>query len=243
MTGDHPLKALPKDLSLIWHGVNDLKNLEFFLKSNVYWAEGDLRGSEMGSLILRHDPFDSHPLRAGEGLLEATEWLDILLKSGRGIQIDLKEGGETAERLIRLLKDRRVPEERLWFTTNLKDIALEDYARLAREFPNVPVQSAIPLRFMFQDMSAAERSEWLALNRAVGVRHLAMSWYEEPVAEELDELRKAGFGVHFFYVNSAKDILTAATLKPNSITSDFHVPEWGLFGRGSGENGFYLEKA
>jgi hypothetical protein len=70
-----------------------------------------------------------------------------------------------------------------------------------------------------------------------------MSWYEEPAEGELRELREAGFGVHFFYVNGAADIAKAAALKPDSITSDFHIPEWGLFGRGSGENGFYLEKA
>jgi hypothetical protein len=242
MSEGHPLKPLSKDISFIWHGVNDLKNLEFFLKSDIYWAEGDLRAEENGTLVLRHDPWDSHPFRTGESRLEASEWLDILLKSGRGIQIDIKEGGATLESLIRLLKDRHVPEERMWFTTNLKDIALEDYGRLAREFPKVPLQSAIPLRFMFQDMSAAERGEWLGINRSIGVRHLAMSWYEEPAAEELKELREAGFGVHFFYVNTAADILKAAALKPDSITSDFHVPEWGLFGRGSGENGFYLEK-
>src|SRR6185436_17964452 len=106
MLEGHPLTALSKDISLIWHGANDLKNLEFFLKSDIYWAEGDLRASENGVLVLRHDPWDSHPRRTGEGVLDASEWLDILLKSGRGIQIDLKEGGDTAERLIRLLKDR-----------------------------------------------------------------------------------------------------------------------------------------
>lgn len=243
MGASNPLETLSKDVSLIWHGVNDPKNLNYLLKSNIYWAEGDWRSREDGVLVLRHDPFETHPLQEGEVQLEATDWLKALDQAGKGIQVDLKEGGETMEKMIRLLRDSRVSEDRLWFTTNLKDISMEDYARLAREFPKVPMQSAIPLRFMFQDMSAAERRDWMDLNRSVGVRHLAMSWYEEPVEKEVAELREAGFGVHFFYVNSAQDVLKAASLKPDSITSDFHIPEWGLFGRGSGENGFYLEKA
>jgi len=234
-----PLKNLCPGLTWIWHGVNDSQNLKFFIKSNVYWAEGDVRLSEGGILILRHDPFETHPARAEESILEARDWVSALNASERGIQIDLKGGGETLEQVIRLVRDFRIPSERLWFTTNLKDISTDDYARLNREFPGVPLQSAIPLRFMFQEMTWDERRDWLELNRSVGVRHLAMSWYEEPTAQELDELREAGFKVHFFYVDTVSDLQKAAALKPDSITSDFHLPEWGFFGRGSGENGYY----
>jgi hypothetical protein len=191
--------------------------------------------------VLRHDPFETHPLRSEEVFLEFEVWLSELLKGGKGIQVDLKEGGETMDRVIRTLRAHRVPEDRLWLTTNLKDVSLDDYARLAREFPKTPLQSAIPLRFMFQEMTREERAAWMELNRGVGIRHLAISWYDEPAASELEEIRAAGFGVHFFYVNSAEDIGRAAALGPDSITSDFHIPEWDLFGRGSGENGFYLD--
>ena len=37
-----------------------------------------------------------------------------------------------------------------------------------------------------------------------------------------------------------KDFEAALKLNPKSITSDFHISEWGLMGRGSGENGSYL---
>src|SRR5262249_40364311 len=129
------LKDLSKDISFIWHGVNDPKNLEFFLKSNIYWAEGDLRASNEGNLVLRHDPFETHPLLPGEGLFDAVAWLVALQSAGKGIQIDIKEGGETATALVNFLKDLKIPQERLWFTTNLKDIAIDDYARLGSAFP------------------------------------------------------------------------------------------------------------
>src|SRR5262245_35105637 len=91
---------LPKELHLIWHGVNDHLNLELFLKSDIYWVEGDLRGHEDGLLVLRHDPWDSHPLRPDERLLDFQHWLKAAHGSGKGIQIDLKEGGSTMDRMI-----------------------------------------------------------------------------------------------------------------------------------------------
>ncbi|HSA58479.1 MAG TPA: hypothetical protein VLJ37_02185 [bacterium] len=237
------LTELEQDLDLIWHGVNDPANLEFFLKSNIYWAEGDVRGHEDGLLVLRHDPWETHPLRPEEGLLDFRDWLKAAHEAGKGIQIDLKEGGSTMDRMIHLLKEVRFPESRLWFTTNLKDVAIEDYGRLGRTFPHARLQSTIPLRFMFQDMTVDDRTSWLDLNRGLGARFLSISWYDEPTAGELEEIRNAGFGINLFYVNTMEDIRKAVALKPDAITSDFHVPEWGLFGRGSGENGFYLEKA
>lgn len=234
---------LPKDIHFIWHGVNDHKNLESFLKSGVYWAEGDLRGLE-DSLVLRHDPLDTHDLQPGESLLDFRHWLETISASGKGIQIDFKEGNETMQRTIALLKDLRISQSRLWFTTNLKDVAMEEYAKLGQAFPEAALQSTIPIRFMYQEMGEEERLTWLDLNRGLGVRHLSISWYDEPKPEEIQEIREAGFSINLFYVNTIEDIRRAITLKPDSITSDFHIPEWGLFGRGSGENGFYpLEKA
>lgn len=237
------LSDIKNRLQLIWHGVNDHTNLESFLKSDIYWAEGDLRGHEEGLLVLRHDPWDTHPLRPGEGLLDFRHWLKAAHEAGKGIQIDLKEGGSTMDRMIDLLKEFRVTESRLWFTTNLKDVALDDYGRLGRTFPGARLQSAVPLRFMFQAMTADERHSWLEINRSLGARYVSISWYDEPTRAELEEIRQAGFGINLFYVNTLEDIRKALSLEPDSITSDFHIPEWDLFGRGSGENGYYLEKA
>lgn len=236
------LTDLPRDLQLIWHGVNDPKNLEYFLKSDIYWAEGDLREQREDRLVLRHDPFDSHPLVEGEALLDFRDWLGAVFGAGRGIQIDLKEGGRAMERMIDIVKGAGVPADRLWFTTNLKDVPMDDYARLGQAFPGARLQSAIPIRFMFQDMIPAERGAWLEINRGLGVTDLSMSWYDEPTAEQLDEIHKQGFSVNIFYVNTLEEIRRAVLMGPDSLTSDFHIPEWGLFGRGSGENGFYLEK-
>lgn len=234
------LTDIPPTIQLAWHGVNDRLNLEHFLKSPIPWGEGDLRHDGNLGLVLRHDSFDSHPLRADESLLPFEEWLAALQASGKSIKIDLKEGCGTMEKMIQLLKDRRVDESKLWITTNLKDVSMDDFARLRGVFPHVIFQSTIPLRFMFQNMTKEDRASWLDLNRRLGVTRLSISWYDSPTREEIAEIRSHGFEINLYHVNSLDDFRTAVALEPEAITSDFHLPEWNLFGRGAGENGFYL---
>lgn len=233
---------IPQKIELVWHGVNDGLNLDLFLKSPVHWAEGDVRSNGTERLVLRHDGFETHPLREAESLLHFDDWLKALKANGKGIQIDLKEGGETMEKMIGLLKDHKIDESRLWVTTNLKDVSMDDYSHLRKVFPQMTLQSTIPIRFMFKEMNHEERRAWLSLNAGLGVKRLSVSWYDQPTREELQEIREIGFEINLYHVDSPETFREAVLLEPESITSDFHVPEWELFGRGSGENGFYLEK-
>ncbi len=234
------LSEIPRTIDLVWHGVNDPLNLERFLQSPIPWGEGDLRQDPEGRLTLRHDSFDTHPRREGEPALAFEEWTDRLLAGGKSLKVDLKEGGATQQRLVDLFKKRRVDESRLWITTNLKDVSTDDYGRLRGVFPRAILQSTIPIRFMYQVMAAADRQEWLDMNRSLGVTRLSVSWYDGPTAEELGDVKKAGFEINLYHVNSVDDFKRAIALRPEAITSDFHIPEWNLFGRGSGENWFYL---
>ena len=51
-------RDLPRQVELVWHGVNDRANLRHFLASPVRWGEGDVRRDPRGRLVMRHDPFD-----------------------------------------------------------------------------------------------------------------------------------------------------------------------------------------
>ena len=52
-------RALPRQVQLVWHGVNDAANLAEFVASGVLWAEIDIRDDPSGELILRHDSFET----------------------------------------------------------------------------------------------------------------------------------------------------------------------------------------
>ena len=80
------------------------------------------------------------------------------------------------------------------------------------------------------------------MNQKLGVSRMSICWYDEPTLQELSEMTERGFEINLYHVNNIQDFKSALLLKPAAITSDFHIPEWNLFGRGSGENGFYLEK-
>lgn len=235
------IQDIPESIQLVWHGVNDPLNLDFFIKSSIPWGEGDVRGGLNGSLILRHDNFETHPKRDGERFLRFEDWVKALKKAGKGIQIDLKEGGEVMGKMVSVLKEQGIDEGKLWVTTNLKDVSMDDYASLRGIFPRMTLQSTIPIRFMFSEMNQEERRAWLGLNEGMGVKRLSISWYDSPTQEEIDEIKGCGFETNLYHVNSLQDFREAVPLHPDSITSDFHLPEWSLYGRGSGENGFYLE--
>lgn len=239
------LNEIPEGIELVWHGVNDPLNLDYFIRSPIPWGEGDVRGGPNGKLVMRHDSFDTHPLRDGEALVLFDDWIKAFKACGKGIQIDLKEGCETMEKMIAILKAYQVDESRLWITTNLKDVSIDDYTRLRTVFPQMTFQSTIPIRFMFREMNGEERRAWLALNEGMGVKRLSVSWLDSPTRPEVDEIKGLGFEINLYHVNGPEAFRETIRLGPHSITSDFHMPEWGLFGRGSGENGFYysaLEK-
>ena len=79
------------------------------------------------------------------------------------------------------------------------------------------------------------------MNRSLGVTRLSVSWYDLPTSEELGDVKEAGFEINLFHVNTIDDFKKVIALRPEAITSDFHIPEWNLHGRGSGENWFYLD--
>lgn len=232
---------IPSSIQLAWHGLNDRLNLDFFLKSPIPWGEIDLRQNANGELTLRHDPFDTHPLRDREVLLSFKECLTDIQQHGKCLKIDLKEGAKTMVKMVEVLKKSQFDESRLWITTNLKDVSLDDYGGLKKTFPRAILQSTIPHRFMFRDMTEEDRVAWLSLNQGLGVTRLSISWYDLPSEEEVKKLKGHGFEVNLYHVDSLTDFHGAISLRPEAITSDFHLPEWGFYGRGSGENGFYLE--
>ena len=51
----------------------------------------------------------------------------------------------------------------------------------------------------------------------------------------LDAIEARGWGVNISGVPDLEAFLEASLLLPTSVTADFNFPEWGYFGRGSGE--------
>lgn len=234
------LETLSSSTHLTWHGLNDPLNVTYFLKSSIPWGESDVRLGPDGHLVLRHDPPEELHWEHSE-LMRFDDWVDALVRGGKKMVMDLKEGGEALDQVISILRRHSLNANHLWFATSLKDVSVEDYTKLRQAFPAAVFSSTIPLRFMFQSMDRAQRETWYEINRSMGATRFSVSWHDHPQPEEVTEVHQAGFEINLYHVNTLEDFRQAIRLNPKAITSDFHIPVWNLFGRGAGENGFYLD--
>ena len=234
-------KSLPKNIQLVWHGLNDRANLLQFLASDVQWGEVDVRlDPNTGNLILRHDSFDRTPLQDQEDLLTLDEVLSPINALGRSINLDLKEGGPHISRVISLIGEYGFEDSRVWFNASVNALGENDFRRFAKEFPSSVVQCPIdfvaPAIAAFPDDAKRTLDEF----KSWGINRFSLKWSTFNRRQVIDQLDDWGFEINIYNVPDLESFLKAVLLLPTSVTSDFNFPQWHYFGRGSGENGEYV---
>ena len=234
-----PERELSGRVGFVWHGVNDQLNLDRFLRSDVRWAEIDLRRDPAGRLVLRHDGFDETPWRRDEPSLLASSAIQQLVAAGRSVKLDLKEGGSTMTEAIELVDASGLREERVWLNAELPAVGQRGFGALRERFPgstiSAPVDFLVPL--MLASESATDHT--LGLLRDWGLSRLSLRW--SPLVRcLLDPLEAKDWQVNLYGVPDLEAFLEASLLLPTSVTADFNFPEWRYFGRGSGEGGITL---
>ena len=233
-------KSLPKNIQLVWHGLNDRANLLQFLASDVQWGEVDVRlDPSSDNLILRHDSFDRTPLQDHEELLTLDEVLSPLNELGRSINLDLKEGGPHISRIIALIGEYGFDDSRVWFNASVDSLGESDFRRFAKEFPASVVQC--PIDFVAHAISAFPDDAKRTLDelKSWGINRFSLKWSTFNRREVIDQLSDWGFEINIYNVPDLESFLKAVLLLPTSVTSDFNFPQWHYFGHGSGENGEY----
>jgi hypothetical protein len=232
-------EALPQHLQLVWHGANDRANLGQFLSSAVSWGECDVRTDPLGRLVLRHDGFDSRPWSREEQLLTLDEWLAACARVDKGIKLDLKEGGEAAERVSRAVAGYGFPRQRVWFNGALGQLREADFRHLAALWPGVVLQCPVDFLAPLVLGAPAQARELLATLRSWGINRFSLDWRTERQREVFERLDSWGHEINFYNVPDLESFLQAALLLPRSLTSDFNFPEWNYYGRGSGRDNVY----
>ena len=215
-------KSLPKNIQLVWHGLNDRANLLQFLASDVQWGEVDVRlDPDSGNLILRHDSFDRTPLKEQEDLLTLEEVLRPINALGRSIKLDLKEGGPHISRVIDLVGEYGFEASRVWFNASVNELGEEDFKRFATEFPSSVVQCPIdfvaPVIAAFPDdakRSLDELTSW-------GINRFSLNWSTSNKQLVLEQLKKWGFEINIYNVPDLESFLKAVLFLPTSVTSDY----------------------
>ncbi|MGH9212545.1 MAG: HAD family hydrolase [Acidimicrobiales bacterium] len=254
---------LPRQVELVWHGVNDQPNLRQLLASPVRWAEVDVRRHPVGPLVLRHDPFPPYDLAGGgpgllgssrsngtsggdgahgtdgaDGLLRLSEVLDDLRRGGKAVVVDLKEPGLVDE-VLALVDACGFADADLWFNGRLDVLGEEAIRSLRAAHPGAVIQC--PVDFVSPTVSARplDALERLEVLTAWGISRFSLAWAQPRIRQVCEHLDEWGCEVNLYAVADLAQFLEAVLLLPRSITADFNFPEWHYFGRGAGHGGHY----
>ena len=216
--------TLPRHVQFVWHGVKDNNGLAEFIESDVQWCEMDVRTDPVtGQLVLTSEPIDD---TLPVNLTSLDVVLDAVIRSERSIKLDIRENGHTLDALVAEIRDRSVPEDRLWFSANIDELGEGGFRRLRRTFPRAVVQC--PVDFMAPLILAMpERareildslSEW-------GINRVSVKWDNLARRQVLDSLEEWGYEVNIYNVPDLESFLKAALLLPTSLTADFDSPSW-----------------
>lgn len=207
-------------VTLVWHGINDAGNLRQFLASSVHWGECDVRRDPRGRLVSRHDSFERSPWRRDEPHLPLDRLLHETARHGKAIKLDLKEGGETVERVLERAALHGFGADRLWFNGEIGAPRESDFRRLAAAVPDEACGLLRALR------------EW-------GIGRFSIGWRNRHRAALSDCLESLGYEINIYGVPDLESFLQAALMLPCSLTADFNFPAWHYYGRGSGEERAY----
>ena len=226
-------------VTLVWHGINDAGNLRQFLASSVHWGECDVRRDPRGRLVSRHDSFERSPWRRDEPHLPLDRLLHETARHGKAIKLDLKEGGETVERVLERAALHGFGADRLWFNGEIGALRESDFRRLAAAHPGAVLQC--PADFL-GPLAAAVPDEARRLLRALrewGIGRFSIGWRNRHRTALSDCLESLGYEINIYGVPDLESFLRAALMLPCSLTADFNFPTWHYYGRGSGEGRAY----
>ncbi|MCF7803477.1 MAG: DUF2181 domain-containing protein [Candidatus Marinimicrobia bacterium] len=228
---------LPDSILYCWHGINDYENLRRFLDSSVQWGEVDVRvDPESGELISRHDSLARSPRFSNEEFLTLRESLVRFKKNDRGVKVDLKMGGAVVAETLKLLKSLGFSAEEVWFHADIQVIGIRGFNSLVTTYPYAMVQTTIdPLAPFIAGVPPF--GKWmLRFARHWGVNRFLQTWKSRYRVRVLERMERWGLPVNLYQIPDLEEFLKAVLLLPSSITTDFNFPEWGYYGRGSGQN-------
>jgi hypothetical protein len=240
-------KDLPPAIDLVWHGINDRKNLQQFLSSHIQWGEVDVQTvHEDGSVLLQHDsPLEDETLLIEKIDLRLNELLVEFQQHGKAIKVDFKDKGNVLRESIKLLKKHGFNDQNLWLNGDIDVLQEVGFKMLLTAFPNAVIQTSVdfisPLVFSMPNQA----KKILTHLKGWGINRFSISWELAKCSALLHQLKKWGFEVNVYNAPDLEQFLKVMILSPRSITSDFNFPEWNYYGRGSGKNGIqsdYVEQ-
>lgn len=219
-------------VTLVWHGVNDRDNLGQFIRSEVRWAELDVRRDPVGRIVLRHDSFVELPWSPDERMMPLRECLQVLRNNGRSVKVDLKEADALMDDVLEIVRELGFADDELWFNGSIETIGEGGFARLrgARRgsIRQCPIDFLVPLLRAAPELA----EDVLTSLDGWGITRVSLDWRTPGARDVLGVIERLGWEVNLYGVPDLESSLEAAFLLPASVTADFNFPEWDHDGRG-----------
>ena len=181
-------KDLPAHIDLVWHGINDRKNMQQFLSSPIQWGEVDAQSvHEDGSVLLQHDSTLEDEMLLVEKIdLSLNELLVEFQQHGKAIKVDFKDKGIVLRKTVQLLKKQGFTDQQIWLNGDIDVLKEEGFKLLLQAFPNAIVQTAIdficPLVFSLPDQAR----NILTRLKSWGINRFSISWELDKCSALLD---------------------------------------------------------
>ena len=201
-------------MQLVWHGVNDLVNLEELVSSTVRWGECDVRRDPRGRLVLRHDPCELTPEADDEVPLRLDTAVEAFARHGRSLKLDLKEGGPILDEVLTLVEQHGFADERLWFNAAVQVLGVEGFQRVRAAHPGAILQC--PVDFLEPLVLAAPRRARSVLRTLAGwgINRVSVGWCPARTGPLLRQLEAWGYEVNIYGVADHHSFLEAVRAPP-----------------------------
>lgn len=237
-----PEMSFPKHIQFAWHGINDEANLSQFLASKITWGECDVRLSPINEVpILRHDSFKNNPLDADERWLTLDKLLSRVAKTDKFVKINLKAGGIIVEKVMESIDAHGIDDSRLWFNSSVEILQELGFWKLSKKYPKSILQADVDFLAPLISSVPDKAREIFDMFTEWGINRFSINWQSQNLRSFFDQMNEWGYNVNISNVPDPVSFFQTVVLMPQSITSDFNLPEWHYYGKSSGENRFHYK--
>ena len=222
-------EKLPEHIQFVWNGVSNREALRQFLLSDIHWGEIDVRFDRVSEqLIIRKDSFEERPKGANEDYVLLGDFLQQFCKYGKGVKLDIREGGEVLEIILRKLRDFNMEITDIWFNAGIDALTGNEFINLSDNYRGAIIQC--PVDFLVPTIiSSPEKARDILLTLGLwGINRFSISWESSDKRKVMDFMEESGFQINICDIADLESFIKAILLMPRSVTSDFDLQGWNI---------------
>jgi hypothetical protein len=203
-------------IELVWHRANSEGELDAFLRSDVRWAECDLRVDPGGRIVTSHEPVEP-----GEHRLELRDWLRVVRSEGRSAKVDLKEGGPVLEAALSVTDELGFDDRDVWFNAAVEiPEGKPGFRMLAEARQGSRLSCPIDTLAAWLLVGGDQALQLLDMLRSWGVNWLCFGAEIPALGVAVRAIQERGWPVNIWDVANGPALDRAIAAHPESITAD-----------------------